>query len=581
MSELRALSAFTADLEVCEETGQEWAMVAAVPELLTHLKSPEPVVVPENSPLPPPPPQGPPNRAVLQGELFLEPNGQQHLIGINGNPPYYFHPSDENPELPSTGYLPVQTSPFRFFAPSLPTSLAMAPMPLVELPKPVVPPIPPTPIEPHVIEESELGVLEPEALPESHETVEPKTELPLPTTVEKPVVESPRYGKPRIEMPQFPIPLQISAPKVEPKVEAPPPVPIQPRLHPSPLPDFAKLSLPEILDLEPRPRKSRAWIWILFGSVAIAMLGAFVFTNRLHRAVEIMPPPPLPEPERMSEPPAIVEEPPIEVVKPPKIERKKPKKPKAIKRAPKPEPIAEAAPVSEPVPEPEPAAVPVTSIPGMSAATENAAPDLWKGKEQEAIERVLKCKIFSGKSTIGETAKLTLLGMHDKELLHAADTGERLYLPDKLSWSALREEGSRYRVYLNFMAWQLNGERVQPRTDAFSVDLQRNGVTPADDSTQKNFFDPAGLIQHQPNTKADDIESVLSAVDTLNRHKLRSVILKSGKLKKDEQKSFQAAIDAAEKKFIKTIVYFRTKYAEKTLQNVAKAYGFTAVLKGK
>ena len=68
------------------------------------------------------------------------------------------------------------------------------------------------------------------------------------------------------------------------------------------------------------------------------------------------------------------------------------------------------------------------------------------------------------KITVGSQAKSMLQQMHEKELIHAAETGERLYLPDKITWSALEEDGPQYRVYLNFLSMQASGERVQSRS---------------------------------------------------------------------------------------------------------------------
>jgi hypothetical protein len=166
-------------------------------------------------------------------------------------------------------------------------------------------------------------------------------------------------------------------------------------------------------------------------------------------------------------------------------------------------------------------------------------------------------------------------------LLHAADTGERLFLPDKITWSALREEGSRYRVYLNFLAWQPNGERLQAQSNQFIVDLEKKTVQSADETTRQKFFEAANQMQFAPaSSKAADIEALLGGVDALNKQKLHAVIMKSDK-QKDEKKKSEAALKAAEDKLLRQIVYFRTKYAEKTLQNVGKAYLFSDALKGK
>jgi hypothetical protein len=223
----------------------------------------------------------------------------------------------------------------------------------------------------------------------------------------------------------------------------------------------------------------------------------------------------------------------------------------------------------------------IAPIPPLTEPPIQSSMDPWRGKEQQAIAMALQQKIYTGKRTVGINATLMLEDMHEKELLHAGDTGERLYLPDKIEWTALHEEGPHYRVYLNFMAWQANGERIQARSDQFAVDLQKKTVTPEDESTRHDFFDSTNILHHQHNPKADDIESVLSAVDLVNRQKVRAVILKSDKKDKDEQKNIQIALQAAEAKFERMVVYFRTKYAERTLQNVGKAYLFPGLLKGK
>src|SRR5581483_8387823 len=108
------------------------------------------------------------------------------------------------------------------------------------------------------------------------------------------------------------------------------------------------------------------------------------------------------------------------------------------------------------------------------------------------------------KRTVGGQAKIMLEDMHEKELLHAADTGERLYLPDKISWSALRQDGPLYRVYLNFMAWQASGERVQARSYQFLVDLKMKTVSSDDAAAQQDFLNAKTLLTHQHHPMADD-----------------------------------------------------------------------------
>ena len=115
----------------------------------------------------------------------------------------------------------------------------------------------------------------------------------------------------------------------------------------------------------------------------------------------------------------------------------------------------------------DPKAVPVADSPVPPAPD---SMDPWKGKQNEAISLVTGKTLPKSKITVGSQAKSMLQEMHEKELIHAAETGERLYLPDKIAWAALQEEGPHYRVYLNFMASQASGERVQTRSYQFLVD---------------------------------------------------------------------------------------------------------------
>src|SRR6185436_8037433 len=115
--------------------------------------------------------------------------------------------------------------------------------------------------------------------------------------------------------------------------------------------------------------------------------------------------------------------------------------------APKAIPLVQKVPppvVEEAKPVEKPATLPGVATPAPTPYS--APPGDFRGHESEAIDIVLKQKIYDGKRTIGENARMIIEEMHEKELLHAAETGERLYLPDKITWSALHEDGTRYRV---------------------------------------------------------------------------------------------------------------------------------------
>jgi hypothetical protein len=168
--------------------------------------------------------------------------------------------------------------------------------------------------------------------------------------------------------------------------------------------------------------------------------------------------------------------------------------------------------------------------------------------------------------------------MHEKELLHAADTGERLYLPDKLSWTALQEEGPRYRVYLNFLASQANGERAQARSYQFIIDLSRKDVQAADAATQQDLMSQSVEFNFKHNPMTLDIDSILGGVDTYNKHKVQLMIVKNNRHNREERKKIDAATAAARAKIERAVIYFRRTYPEKALQNIAKAYNFSDLL---
>ncbi len=312
------------------------------------------------------------------------------------------------------------------------------------------------------------------------------------------------------------------------------------------------------LDLPPleRPALSKKLSWLPWGAGALVVVGVLV------RLVYWMI-------DHYSSKAAIVEtrppvvSAPVRVVPPPKakpVPSVKIMKPKPAPRKAMPEEIEQFF-------------MPVTV-----AKTETTT-DAWANRQNDAIQGVMAHKIRVIKTTVGELAKAMIEEMHQKELLHAADTGERLYLPDKIVWSALREEGVLYRVYLNFSGLQATGERVQVRSYTFRTDLKAKSVISDDAAARQDFLEATTAYRRKHELMADDIDSVLSAVDLYNKQKMHAIIIKDGRKNKDQRKNIQLALDAAKGKVRRSVLYFRTKYPEKALQNVAKAYNFTELLK--
>ncbi len=227
----------------------------------------------------------------------------------------------------------------------------------------------------------------------------------------------------------------------------------------------------------------------------------------------------------------------------------------------------------------------VASVPGVAAvsgpSSEGASPsNPWKGHQNEAIALVVAKTLPKSKITVGNQARAMLQEMHEKELMHAAETGERLYLPDKLAWAALQEDGPHYLVYLNFLSWQANGERVQSRSYHFLVDLKTKEIKADDAATQQDLMTQPAELTFKHNPMATDIDSILGGVDTYNKHKVQLIIVKKNSHNKDERKKMETAEATAAAKVRRAIIYFRRTYTEKALQNIAKAYNFTELLKG-
>jgi hypothetical protein len=213
-------------------------------------------------------------------------------------------------------------------------------------------------------------------------------------------------------------------------------------------------------------------------------------------------------------------------------------------------------------------------------APAQSVPDIWANRQNEAITAVMNQGIVNNKGTVASQAKALLDQMHDKELLHAAEKGERLYLPDKTTWTALHQEKSLYRVYLDFSALQANGERTQTRSYQFLVDLATHRVSSDDMLAQQTFLNAPTLAIHQHNQRALDIDQLLSAVDFLDKHKMRAIIVRKSRSNKTELLNLESSLKGAQAKLRRMIFYFRSQYDEKMLQNVAKAYNFAALLQG-
>ncbi len=207
-------------------------------------------------------------------------------------------------------------------------------------------------------------------------------------------------------------------------------------------------------------------------------------------------------------------------------------------------------------------------------------PDPWKGKQNEAIALVQNKTLPKSKITVGNQARAMLQQMHEKELIHAAETGERLYLPDKIAWTALQEEGSIYRVYLNFFAWQPLGERVQSRSYQFVVDVNHRDVRTDDVTAQQDLLTQPAELTFKHNPMATDIDSILGGVDTFHKHQVQLIIVKKNRRNREERKKIDAALETAQGKITRSAAYFQRTYPGKALENVAKAYDFSELLKG-
>jgi hypothetical protein len=590
---------------------------------------------------PPPPPERPPTLEPLQGYFFAGSPDQKLLFDPPGENkgPFAFAPAGEEPETGLDAWPAQVTMPFRFggritvggenVVRTLAAPVQPAPVDFKPLPRPL-----PVPVQ-EPLPEPEPAL---ELFPERDSVDEPETVIV--SEIEPPVVDIPEPPLPEIpkteETPdviELPRPVSPPSPIIResplPEEKLPPPsilptkeelpLEILPAERPTalPIPEVVpeeppkKFVLPRMSSWEraerPAPRSWKWLPWVLGASAMMALLvyGALTlmdyFTSRdAIITVKKMNLPEQPIPKVAAAPvvaaPLPVEKP-VPVV--PLVPKKTPPKAAVVKHASKPKPKAVSKPKVKSTPPParvpemnamllgvvvtealKPAAsAPVQSPVPAQKKIEKPVPDLYVNRQNDAISQVMKFRIAAGKITIGEQAKTLLETMHDKELLHAAEMGERLYLPDKLSWSALREGGPLYRVYLNYSALQANGDRVQTRSYQFTLDLQTGQVTTDDNATRQDFLSIIDVMTHDRQAMAKDIENILSGVDQLNKQKLRSMVVRNSRKNSTEIQSIESATKSANEKVRKTIIYFRTKYPEKALQNVAKAYSFGELLK--
>jgi hypothetical protein len=631
VDELVNLHCFHEDLMVCMEDRLEWLPASRVADLApavdlwrTRRRPPPP---------PPPPPSLPPVLEPLQGEFFVEPEGQQSLFEGPASPtdnkgPFAFRPASEPFVIESGDPLPpAYTSPIRFKpgisnapATAVQTIVAPAPAPAVEVPPPLPEAAAPASVEPLLPEVTPEPPVELPPAPPSRESLRSRLRrltkrdiqvTPPPAIPETPAPLEPIEPAAPAEPPYVPPSFGNTLP--EQVVEDIPDTPAQPWVIEMPV-EAASADVRSLPPLEiPEPARSRRagllpWIAGVAAALLLVSGGLYWLMDHLSSASaisEALPPPkevvkavPLPTPAPVHVAPPVIEKPMPPAPKSKPVVVEKPSKP-VLKKSPPPAKKVAVRAAEKPAPRPAPVVVrepePKVVLPGLAPTEEPAPPapvaaapaapkpeavDQWIGRQADAIKAVMGQKIMGGKRSIGDHAKMMLNAMHAKEVLHAAETGERLYLPDKMNWLALREEGSKYRVYLNFSALQATGERSQTRSYQFAIDLADSKIHSDDSATQQDFLNatPTSLPPHNP--MANEIDSLLGGVDLMNKHKLRLVMAKRGRSTKTEMKAIEANVAAAQARMHRAIVYFRMRYPEKALQNVAKAYNFVAILKG-
>jgi hypothetical protein len=190
-------------------------------------------------------------------------------------------------------------------------------------------------------------------------------------------------------------------------------------------------------------------------------------------------------------------------------------------------------------------------------------------RDRQAIAVVSQYKLPAVHRTIEQQSRLLLEALHSNELIHAAYTGQRLHLPDKSRWTAQAQPQGIYRVELQLLAWQAQGERFPVKTYVFNV--AGKNVSPGSPETDRDFFKS---ILHRANRRmAHDIQKLLTAADSVRRLQTKAVVVKNGQPGVQE-KSAQNESRKAQIQLKRMSAQFRRRYGSKLLGNVAKAYGF-------
>lgn len=543
LDELTSLKAFSEDLMVCMEDRADWLPASRVADLSSAIEQVKARRLSPRTP-PPPPPRRSPGATPLQGEFFGEAPGQGRLIDDEPTAPkgpYAYLPVTIESGDPLSSYFSgAVTSPFHFSQPPQ-GPIGVLDLPAAVRPKPLAPPIP----EAWVYKQS-----------------------PVPDMYPKPAPE-PALAAAALEA--EPIALNI----VETLPETLPETTPEPQVEPSLAP-----SLEEPAVVVP----ARRWVLSVLGTVmclGLIAAGGYWWLQRhntnsaIQEALQKPAPEPITPPEVNVIPVAVEPVPVPKAVKPARRAKAK----KTVKAV-----IPKAAVVKAKKVAVTPPAVALPGIVEMPvevppAPEPVAEHDQWSNRQTEAIEFVMNRLVPGSKVSIKTQAKAMLDGMHEKELIHAAKTGERLYLPDKISWAALREDGARYRVYVNFLAWRAAGDRVQTRSYQFLADLKAKTLRTDDGMTQQDFFKPSADLSLKHNPMAVDIESILGGVDFYNKQKMNAMIVKNGRKNRDARKTIEASLAQAKQKLERAVVFFRKTYTDEALNNVAKAYDFAELLK--
>lgn len=633
--ELASLRAFSEDLLVCLEGREEWVPAGRVADLSASLEQQKRFRAQPVAP-PPPPPSRPPGITPLQGEFFGEPPGQQTLLPSDDAPkgPFAFRPVTADAEIPSVYFSGQATMPFHFSQRSNAAAAIALPRPAPQktrfFPRREVVTESPVPKE-ELPEPVSLQILH-------EETIEkPVVISPAESPSQAPALDEPFEQRKRLEWLPWIMGVALalvtlvstgywlmdrasthSAITEANRLE--PPVPMSlPATTPLPAPkvDVRDRTIPAAVSPAKAParktslmpvvrKKARVAVTTLKKAIASIRRGVPVLLARFEAVAKRQAPAPI------AVAPVVPVAPPAHVV-PVKATQKKPvthrtahphPAPHSLPHVkanlphpmPKPEPEVKPAAMIKPtvvhlpgIPEPLPAAIvpapiavspeiPPVDVPAPAAPRPS---DPWAGRQSDAIRLVMARTLPGSKITVGAQAKTMLKQMHEKELMHAAETGERLYLPDKMAWAALQEEGVRYRVYLNFQAMQANGERLQTRSYQFIVDLKSKAVRADDPATEQDLLTQNAELNFKHNPMATDIDSILGGVDAYNKHKVQMIIIKKNRSNRDERKKIETALKTAQDKVQRAIIYFRRTYADKALQNVARAYDFVELANGK